>query len=100
MRSRELQLDISGEEARALHRIVRGMHDGHCAKCGHLGPAESFVVDFVLREGHECPECGFIVTTEEASAALAAFQPHLQKSLDIFERWRQGNANNTASPNG
>lgn len=34
-----LCLDVKDDEARALHRIVRAMHDGHCPSCGHLAPA-------------------------------------------------------------
>jgi len=92
-----LNLDVSGEHARALHRVVRAMHDGHCPKCGHLGPAEHFWVDEKSHpscaedEGrHECPACHFVVTETEARAALMAFHPYLNKSVEVFERWRQG----------
>ena len=88
----ELALDVSAEEARALHRVVRAMHDGHCPKCGYLGPAENFWADDPndpSGEGkHECPLCHFTVTEREARGALMAFQPHLDKSVAIFEQWR------------
>lgn len=93
----ELVLDVTAEEARALHRVVRAMHDGHCPKCGYLGPSELFWMDekpTPTREDdlgrHECPVCHFAVTETEARAALMAFQPHLDKSVAIFEQWRQG----------
>lgn len=79
-----LNLDVSSEEARALHRVVRAMHDGHCPKCGHLGPSSVFYRD---RE-HCCPVCKFTVTDEEAATALKLFQPYLSKSVEVFERWR------------
>lgn len=102
----ELALDVSAEDARALHRVVRAMHDGHCPKCGHLGPSESFVggvwrehggeilfkkpwgVSWWLGDAHICPSCEFYILDETAEAALALFQPILHKSLEVFEHWR------------
>jgi len=84
-----LNLDISdGEEARALHRVVRAMHDGHCPNCGYLGPSDSFVIDYVSREGHECPGCLFFVSVDESEAALKAFSPYMNRSVRVFARWR------------
>lgn len=82
--SKELAMDVTVERARALHRIVRAMHDGHCPACGCLDDASAF------REGyrHKCPNCGFTVSVTEAQAALKEFQPLLQKSLAVFEEWR------------
>lgn len=94
----ELQLDVSAEGARALHRVVRAMHDGHCPKCGYLGPADIFWRDnkppnTPADEGyHECPICHFVVTESVARAALAAFKPHFSKSVEVFERWLGGEA--------
>lgn len=82
-----LNLDVSAEGARALHRVVRAMHDGHCPKCGYLGPADCFWHE----EYHECPVCNFRVTEVEARAALMAFRPHFLKSVEVFEAWRNGN---------
>ena len=88
-RAAELNLDVSAEDARALHRVVRAMHDGHCPNCGYLGPAHAFEECRVVGEiDHVCPECGFSITHTEATAALAAFRPHLAKSLAVFEAWR------------
>ena len=101
-----LNLDVSAEQARALHRVVRAMHDGHCPSCGYLGPAELFMRDAQhdWRKGgnppvcpipndpedgwHECPVCHFAITESQARAALKAFRPHLQLSLEVFEQWR------------
>ena len=85
-----LALDVKAEYARALHRVVRAMHDGHCPRCGYLGPAELFFRDKLSDdEGrHECPVCEFTIWECEARAALMAFKPHLSKSLEIFEDWR------------
>ena len=94
--SQELALDVTAEEARALHRVVRAMHDGHCPKCGHLGSADEFYYPALTRldpatvkEGHHmCPKCAFVVTDAEAAAALQQFQPYLIKSVEIFDCWR------------
>lgn len=75
-----------GEEARALHRVVRAMHDGHCPFCGHLGPAGDFE-DW--KHDHWCPKCGFTITAEEAKAALATFHVFMKRNLEIFEQWRR-----------
>ena len=83
-----LNLDVTAEEARALHRVVRAMHDGHCPKCGHLGTSIEFLVVDMYGCFHKCPNCGFAVSEHEAKAALAAFHPYLSKSVDVFERWR------------
>ena len=80
----ELNLDVSAEHARALHRIVRAMHDGHCPQCGWLGNAELFEAG----DNHLCPMCKFKITGEESRAALKAFRPYLKRSLEVFEAWR------------
>ncbi len=90
-RAAELQLDVTAEGARALQRVVRAMHDGHCPKCGHLGSAELFVrLGVAYSVDHVCPVCKFEVSEEEAKAALAAFHPHFSKSVEVFETWRSG----------
>lgn len=72
--------------ARACHRIVRAMHDGHCPNCGHLGTAESFAP---IIGGHRCPVCQFRTTEEDEREALKQFAPLLRQSLDVFLQWRQ-----------
>lgn len=90
----ELQIDTTAEGARALHRVVRAMHDGHCPKCGYLGPSDLFWKDNETGPGedgrHECPVCHFTVSEIEARAALLAFRPHFLKSVEVFEGWRAG----------
>lgn len=86
--NKELALDVSAaDEARALHRVVRAMHDGHCPACGHLSDASLFVRRG-LSVDHVCPACNFVITQEQAEAALAAFRPYFQKALDVFIKWR------------
>lgn len=99
MDAHELQLDVSAEGARALQRVVRAMHDGHCPNCGHLGPSHTFErheyrpgQSMPVPNGHYCPACAFATTEAEERAALAAFQPHFRKSVEVFFAWRQGRA--------
>lgn len=82
-----LQLDVKGTHARALHRVIRAMHDGHCPDCGHLGPSSDFRPEDYASE-YKCPSCGFGFTYEETKAALAQFHPHLKESVQIFKSWR------------
>ena len=105
----DLQVDLSAEECRALHRVVRAMHDGHCPNCGHIQRAESMkgfisrspttgdvslygesLTDVSVGEGYCCYVCQFFITDAEAEEALRLFQPHLKKSVDVFNQWRQG----------
>lgn len=78
--------DVSAERARALHRVVRALHDGHCPNCGAL-----FELEKARRtDGERCAEdCGFYITHEEADAALKEFQPYMKKNVDIFLEWRK-----------
>ncbi len=98
--ARECNLDVdAGERARALHRVVRAIHDGHCPRCGCLAPADKFYQSAITNpqhplgvrpSQHKCPLCCFTVTDEEAIAALATFRPYLNNSVAVFEMWRQG----------
>ncbi|WP_417744809.1 hypothetical protein [Rosistilla oblonga] len=87
----DCQLDVEmAEQARALHRVVRAMHDGHCPSCGHLDDASNFIVDRDTNvESHSCPNCKFRIFRQESEAALAEFRPYLKKSVDVFEAWRK-----------
>ena len=81
----ECNLDVqNGELERALHRVVRAMHDGHCPSCGHLAPSYRFAT----AGHHKCPACGFFVTQEEADEALKLWHPFMQKSVALFNDWR------------
>lgn len=84
--NRELALDVSADEARALHRVVRALHDGHCPNCSHIDISAAFWTE----AGYRCPKCKFIVTTHEAKEAVKAFAVYMKKSVEIFERWRKG----------
>lgn len=81
----ECNLDVErAEQARALHRVVRAMHDGHCPRCGCLESADVFMQGSC----HKCPDCGFRITHREAELALAEFRPYLVRSVEVFEAWR------------
>jgi len=86
--AKQLNIDSGDEKfelARALHRVVRAMHDGHCPRCGHLASS----MEFEPSEGyHCCPECLFAITKEEADEALAMFLPYMQKNYDKFAAWQ------------
>lgn len=86
----ELNNDASmtPEKARALHRVVRAMHDGNCPKCGSLFDAQE------MRDASEtsglgwgCPMCGFQIDESDAELAMRAFRPYMQANLAVFEEW-------------
>lgn len=70
--------------ARAIHRVVRAMHDGECPKCHNIHRAELMwrKADMV------CPTCSFTITGEQATAGLAEFGKFMEKNLALFEAWR------------
>lgn len=103
----------AGHKTRALHRVVRAMHDGECPKCGHLGTSESFYYPrqitnsgpawscprgiheefckcerLVSEACHMCPKCEFTITDTEAEAALKEFQPFMKPNYEIFLEWQ------------
>jgi len=80
-------VSLAPDTARALHRVVRALHDGNCPKCGALNPSDT-VYDTAVYEGWCCPDCKFTITAEEAKAAMAAFRPFMEANLAIFEAWR------------
>lgn len=101
----DLNLDVSAEEARALHRVVRAMLDGHCPYCGDLrdsrgmhgclyrrrdGTITNFgsSKDDWLGEGMFCRNCRFHITAKEAKAALSEFHKYMAKSVAVFQKWR------------
>lgn len=83
--TRGLALDVKADLARALHRVVRAMHDGNCPNCGALVPAEH------MRDGAklECRACKFSISAEEQRAALAEFEPFMRKNVEVFNDWRR-----------
>jgi hypothetical protein len=91
-----LVLDVDFETARAIHRVVRGMHDGECPKCHRIVSAS-------LMEhpdgGRVCTACGFYISRAEMQAAMRVFAPVMERNLEVFERWRnEGAAVETAEP--
>ena len=95
--SAKRHLDSDASTARALHRVVRAMHDGECPKChlihnsgsmvvydrsGDTGSGEKFFV------GWKCPTCRFSITAREAAEALHEFGPYMDANLEVFEKWR------------
>lgn len=89
-----LNSDVSAETSRALHRVVRAMHDGNCPQCGLLWSSADFwnanVTHVSAHAFYKCPACGFKITSGEAVAAMAAFRPHMQANLELFKKWRLG----------
>lgn len=90
-----LYLDVDFETARALHRIVRAMNDGECPKCHaliedyHMRKKAPIIASPKYTETMICPNCGFMITGEEAKAAIEAFAPIMERNLEIFEQWRK-----------
>lgn len=72
--------------ARALHRVVRAMHDGNCPKCGMITRSSDMTTDV---DGWQCPGCEFSITTEEGRAAMSAFRPFMEANVAVFEKWRK-----------
>lgn len=80
-------LNLDHDEARALHRIVRAMHDGECPKC-HKVHSSTLMRHTASFEGWKCPDCGFFVSDEEAADVLQIFAPFMERNLAVFEKWR------------
>ena len=62
----DLNSDVSPERARALHRVVRAMHDGNCPSCGDgslIQPSHTDIEDIRDVDGNKlskrcyCPKC-------------------------------------------
>jgi hypothetical protein len=98
-RTLNLYLDVDFETARALHRVVRAMHDGECPSCHCLFESPAMRRDRLrLLDGSYqttpasmsmiCPHCAFKISAEESQAAIAAFAPVMDRNLAIFEQWR------------
>lgn len=96
-------LNSDHTDARALHRVVRAMHDGECPKCHKVHPSDKMPFEDwvytdmsvyppfgrVAKSGWRCPSCQFEITTEEGEAALAEFAVFMERNLEIFETWRR-----------
>lgn len=92
--AREHALDVEFEQARAVHRVVRAMHDGECPKCHRLFESKEMVWApgnaGNPNSAHKCPnrQCGFTISKEEMQAAINLFAPVMEKNLEVFEEWR------------
>ncbi len=109
-------LNLDHNEARAVHRVVRAMHDGECPRCHTLRSSELMrftdvqvtVIDAYvypplqtekfLKAGWRCPSCLFEITDADAEAAIAQFAKFMDKNLEVFEKWRATRARLTQVP--
>jgi hypothetical protein len=86
-------LNLDHDEARALHRIVRAMHDGECPKCHSVFDSRDMRVRRTWstadnQSGWRCPACKFFISDEEAAAVFRIFAPFMERNLAVFEKWR------------
>lgn len=93
-------LNLDHDEARAIHRVIRAMHDGECPKCHRIHDAGLmlWVTDALggderfERPGWKCPSCDFSITHDEARDGLQRFATFMDRNLAIFEAWRESRA--------
>lgn len=78
-------LALDSDQARALHRVVRAMHDGECPKCHAIHSSDEMRC---ADGGWRCPSCRFFILKSEADAVLATFGEFMERSCAIFEEWR------------
>lgn len=90
-------LNSDHDEARALHRVVRAMHDGECPKCHKVHDSSAMRTAWqsdhmgsplVWVKGWKCPSCGFRIMQQVAEAALLQFAKFMDRNCDIFEEWQ------------
>jgi hypothetical protein len=86
-------LNPDQDEARALHRIVRAMHDGECPRCHQVSGSAQMRIDPAWASryrpaGWKCPTCGFFISQAEAEDVFQIFAPFMKRNLAIFEKWR------------
>ena len=95
-----MNLNLDHDEARALHRIARAMHDGECPQCHavnesekmrKMDPATKVTCEggYTYKELWRCPECGFEITVAESEAIFRLFAPFMERNLAVFLRWRE-----------
>lgn len=86
--NKRLALDVSLEQARALHRVWRALNDGDCPKCHTFHSALCVVrTEF----GITCPNiaCRFTIAHHEITAIETLFAPAMDGAVAIFEEWRE-----------
>ena len=102
MAIRNPKLNLDHDLARALHRVVRAMHDGECPRCHEVYASErmrlidhEFPTGGKLRSempitfsGWRCPNCDFRITDEEAAEVFRIFGPFMEQNLDFFTEWQ------------
>lgn len=76
-------LNLDHDEARAVHRVVRAMHDGECPNCHKLHSSAAMQSG----SGHECPSCGFTISSDESAAAMLEFARFMDRNLAVFWEW-------------
>lgn len=74
-------------EARAIHRVVRALHDGECPRCHKVSTPEE-VTDSANGDD-TCPHCQFTISRKTQETAYALFAPLMEHNLQIFENWRK-----------
>jgi hypothetical protein len=91
---------------RALHRVVRAMHDGECPKCHKLQAADTvWTTRPVYKSGRAvgyekvmlCRFCEFTITEAESEAVIKEFGPFMEQNLAMFETWRAKRNKETGS---
>lgn len=80
-----LALDISLEQARALHRVWRALNDGDCPKCHKFHAATEIIRNWAAIT---CPSCWFHVKRAEIAAIEEMFAPAMDAAVAIFNQWR------------
>jgi hypothetical protein len=92
--------DVTVDDARGLHRVMRALHDGHCPQCGAVFPCENARMENAIGEliGEQCPRCAFTITREEAQAIGQVFQPIMRQNLEVFFKWREARNSPTIRP--
>lgn len=73
--------ELTREQARDLHKILRAVHDGVCPKCG----ATSLMT---VHQDFRCT-CGFTVHANELAQMEAAVPLALSVAVETFENWRK-----------
>jgi hypothetical protein len=90
-----MALDVSLEQARALHRVWRALNDGDCPKCHHHFAASDMLRDWqtLIPRGRigaiQCPSCKFHVSGPEIDEIEKLFAPAMDGAVAVFEEWRK-----------
>jgi hypothetical protein len=86
-----LALDVSLEQARALHRVWRALNDGDCPKCHKHVAATAIVRELPGGlKGIGCPNdaCRFWISDSDIERIERLFAPAMDGAVKIFEEWR------------